>query len=232
MGYIAPDRCYISITMNYRLSCYSDTGAIANEFGVAEVEEEPARGFNLALGHSLASIVEDDGGRVLQVHRWGLEQQAQSGDSQDTATTRAEKLLEVPWRNMLRNGRSIVVVDNFFLFADVDGVTTPFLCRRQDGAMMGLAALWEAYEREDETTGRRCVLVATKSNPIVGRIHRRSPAILLEPDYGKWLSNETDELELVSLLKPYPGELLCYPVTKRMIDAKFDSSEILKPMWS
>jgi putative SOS response-associated peptidase YedK len=221
----------VLIVLTSRISLYSDNQRIVTHFALDEISEEPELGYNLAPSRMIASVVEDDGRRVLQSHSWGVHRHYEGRKPQDLINARADQLLEPPWRALFRSGRSIIPVDNFFLFADVDKVNTPFLFSRTDGEMMGLAAIWEAYRRDDASTGRRCVILTTKPNALIGKIHARSPAILQEKDYADWFDNDADEMTLMSLLKPYLGELDCYPVTRKMLNSRYEAPDVITPEW-
>ncbi len=54
-----------------------------------------------------------------------------------------------------------------------------------------------------------CTIITTTPNSVLAPIHNRMPVILLPEDEEAWLNADLTEVEpLVSLLKPYPDDLL------------------------
>ncbi len=54
-----------------------------------------------------------------------------------------------------------------------------------------------------------CVIITTQPSAVVAPLHDRMPVMLLPEDEERWLDPDlTDPGEIVSLLRPYPAELL------------------------
>lgn len=145
------------------------------------------------------------------------------------------------WNNMKRRKRCIVICHGFYEWLKKnDGKDRlPHYTKRKDGQLMCFAGLWDCvqyegilldrlkYSRErilmmrytgsDEKTYTFTV-ITTDSNKQLNFLHDRMPVILepgsealrtwLDPSRYEWTN------ELQSLLKPYKGELECYPVNK------------------
>jgi len=76
--------------------------------------------------------------------------------------------------------------------------------------MFGLAGLYDTWL--DRATGERretFTIITTTPNALVGAVHNRMPVILRQANEDVWLDpNETDSLQLLSYLKPFPAEAL------------------------
>lgn len=77
-------------------------------------------------------------------------------------------------------------------------------------------------------------IITTDSNPYLKFLHDRMP-VILEPaseQMRKWLDPHltTWTKELQSILKPYTGELECYPVSKEVGKVGNDSPDFLVPV--
>lgn len=54
-----------------------------------------------------------------------------------------------------------------------------------------------------------CTIITTQPNELVAPIHNRMPVILLPEDEDRWLDPDmTAPEEIVSLLRPYPADLM------------------------
>lgn len=93
----------------------------------------------------------------------------------------------------------------------------PHFVKRKDGNLMCFAGLWDCVKYEDaEDKLYTYTIITTDSNKQLKFLHDRMPVILdpgtegiatwLDPTRNKWSK------ELQALLKPYDGELECYPV--------------------
>lgn len=109
------------------------------------------------------------------------------------------------------------------------------MCKRKDGQLMCFAGLWDCvqYEGSDEKLYSYTV-ITTDSNKQLKFLHDRMPVILeagsdamktwLDPGNAGWSK------ELQSLLKPYDGELECYPVDKAVGKVGNNSPQFMVPI--
>lgn len=162
------------------------------------------------------------------------------------------------WTSMKRKKRCIVVCQGFYewLKKGPGGKEKiPHFVKRKDGELMCFAGLWDRVRYEGMCIWRiyfhvrvaNCFLnadsdedlytytiITTSSNPYLGFLHDRMPVILdqgsdamkawLDPDRTAWSK------ELQSILKPYEGELECYPVSKEVGKVGNNSPDFLIPL--
>src|SRR5262249_35844488 len=69
------------------------------------------------------------------------------------------------------------------------------------------AGLWEVWAAATPKL-LTCCLITTTANDLVRPVHDRMPVILPRESYGEWLDPQTPEARLVSLLKPYPADVM------------------------
>lgn len=83
---------------------------------------------------------------------------------------------------------------------------------------MALAGLWETWKsRASNETTRSFTIVTTTPNALCGELHNRMPAILPSSTWPAWLGEEPAEPnELKSLLVLCAGEMVCWPVSRRV----------------
>jgi putative SOS response-associated peptidase YedK len=165
----------------------------------------------------------------IKVMKWGLipfwtKRSPDYGSMMRTINCRDDSLFEDRgmWTNMKRKKRCLVVAQGFYewLKKGPGGKEKiPHFVKRKDGQLMCFAGLWDCvkYEDSDEKL-YTYTIITTDSNKQLSFLHDRMPVILdagtdavkiwLDPTRNKWSK------ELQSLLKPFAGELECYPVDK------------------
>ncbi|RAO71544.1 uncharacterized protein BHQ10_007556 [Talaromyces amestolkiae] len=181
----------------------------------------------------------------LQKMRWGLipfwtKRQPDYGSMMRTINCRDDSLAENKgmWTSMKRKKRCIIICQGFYewLKKGPGGKErVPHYIRRKDGELMYLAGLFDCvqYEGSDEKL-YTYTIITTDSNPYLKFLHDRMP-VILDPgseQMQKWLDphRTTWTKELQSILKPYEGELECYPVSKEVGKVGNDSPDFLIPV--
>ncbi|KAF7713931.1 Uncharacterized protein PECH_002258 [Penicillium ucsense] len=181
----------------------------------------------------------------LQGMKWGLipfwtKRQPDYGSMMRTINCRDDSLIENRgmWTTMKQRKRCLVICQGFYewLKKGPGGKEkVPHFVRRKDGDLMCFAGLWDCvqYEGSDQKLYTYTV-ITTSSNSYLNFLHDRMPVIL---DYGsdamrKWLdpSRKSWSSELQSILKPYEGELECFPVSKEVGKVGNNSPDFIIPV--
>ncbi|KAJ5823492.1 hypothetical protein N7447_005832 [Penicillium robsamsonii] len=181
----------------------------------------------------------------LQSMKWGLipfwtKRQPDYGSMMRTINCRDDSLIEDSgmWTTMKRQKRCIVICQGFYewLKKGPGGKEkVPHFVRRKDGELMCFAGLWDcvSYEGSDEKLYTYTV-ITTSSNSYLKFLHERMP-VIMDPRseaMNKWLDpgRKTWSKELQSTLKPYEGELECYPVPKEVGKVGNNSPNFIVPV--
>ncbi|WP_054673468.1 SOS response-associated peptidase, partial [Calditerricola satsumensis] len=146
---------------------------------------------------------------------------------------RAETAAEKPaFRRAFLKRRCLIVADGYYEWATADGRKQPYCVRRRDGQPFAFAGLWERWEGEDGAVYTGCAILTTQANALTAPIHSRMPVILPPGAEELWLNRDvTDAARLQRLLGPYPSEeLVCYPVSARVNDARYDAPDCVEPL--
>ncbi|KAE8362558.1 DUF159 domain protein [Aspergillus caelatus] len=207
--------------------------------------------------HTTSRTQDRAGGKDEQLHsqlhykiqsmKWGLvpfwtKRKPDYGSLMRTINCRDDSLVEDRgmWTSMKRKKRCVVVCQGFYewLKKGPGGKEkVPHFVKRKDGELMLFAGLWDcvSYEGEDEKL-YTYTIITTSSNPYLRFLHDRMPVILdptseamniwLDPNRTTWSK------ELQSVLKPYEGELECYPVPKEVGKVGNNSPDFIVPVSS
>ncbi|KAG8529557.1 uncharacterized protein KY384_006194 [Bacidia gigantensis] len=143
------------------------------------------------------------------------------------------------WQTMKQKKRCIVVAQGFYEWLKKDNgkQKIPHFTKRKDGQLMLFAGLWDCVKYEDTSEKNYTyTIITTDSNEQLSFLHDRMPVILengsdqirtwLDPKRVEWSK------ELQSLLKPFKGELECYPVSSEVGKAGNNSPQFIVPVTS
>src|SRR5688500_13368209 len=121
------------------------------------VAEELPASWNVAPTDAVYAVAERDGKRVLGQFKWGLVP-AWSKDASGAArmiNARSETLTK-RFRVPFERHRCIVPADAFYEWEkQEDGTRQPFLIRRDDGAPLALAGLWDVWRHRQNNGDRQ-----------------------------------------------------------------------------
>ena len=224
----------IYATFNFKFSkmCGRYSFAVEDElikerFGVSVRSAVYKARYNCAPSQNLAVITNTEPG-ILNFFRWGLvpfwAKDAKTGNKLINA--RSESILEKPsFRNAFRKRRCLVPADGFYEWRQPD--KTPFRILLKDREPFSMAGIWEEWNDPEGGILRTFSILTTGPNELMEKIHNRMPVILQPGDEGKWL-NETSEIELNGLLKPFPPEgMMAYPVSRLVNSPSNDNPALL-----
>ncbi|KAL8749599.1 MAG: hypothetical protein Q9199_007588 [Rusavskia elegans] len=182
----------------------------------------------------------------LQAMKWGLvpfwtKRNPDYGSVMRTINARDDSLAQSGgmWNTMKQKKRCIVVAQGFYEWLKKNGgkEKLPHFTKRKDGQLMCFAGLWDCVQYEgSEEKYYTYTIITTDSNKQLSFLHDRMPVILengsdalrtwLDPKRSEWSK------ELQSLLKPFGGELECYPVSKEVGKVGNNSPTFIVPVAS
>lgn len=220
-----------------RITLTSSAREIAEQFEL-EPDLELARlepRFNVAPSQDIATVRQDrDGRRALSMDRWGLVPHwaVDPAVGNRLINARAESVATKPaFRDALRSRRCLVPADGFYEWSGHGAARRPYLFRRSDRAMIGIAGLYDRWTSEGGEVVDSCTLITTEANATLAPFHDRMPVILAPGDYARWLDRGQEEPQaLMSLLAPCPADWLdSSPVSTRINNPRNDDPECLVP---
>jgi putative SOS response-associated peptidase YedK len=211
-----------------RFTLHTDLSQIQKAFQLDHVALESEPSYNVAPTQSVLAIVRQDGENVLTRMRWGLvpvwAKDMSIGSKMINA--RAETLAEKPsFKRLLKSRRCLVVADGFYEWRKNGAQKIPMYIRLKSGGPFGFAGLYDTWRSPDAETIVSCTIITGPPNELVAPIHDRMPVILPKQDYADWLDPEnTDPLELLPLLKPYPPREMEAFAVSRLVNAPANNS--------
>jgi putative SOS response-associated peptidase YedK len=201
----------------YTLSTSIDK--LAEEFDLSGSLPDLQSSYNVAPTQEVPAVMEGNGGRRLEMLRWGLipSWADDPGIGNRMINARSETVAEKPsFRRAFKERRCLIPADGFYEWQKTNGSKQPFYFRMKGWRPFAFAGLWESWYGDGEI--RSCTILTTAANNLVGEIHPRMPVILPHEVYDLWLdSTVQDRDQLLSLLAPYPTEdMEAHPVSRRV----------------
>lgn len=192
--------------------------------------------YNIAPTQPVLAIREDYGGngREATFLNWGLipfwAKDPSIGSRMINA--RSETAAEKPsFRAAFKYRRCIIPADGFYEWQKVAGGKQPQLIGMADGALFGLAGLWERWE-QDGSAIESCTILTTEPNELLAPIHNRMPVILHPEDYDEWLDRSIQKADpLLHLMRPFPAELMAHrPVSTHVNNPRNEDPACVAPL--
>ncbi|WP_138494718.1 SOS response-associated peptidase [Paenibacillus pinistramenti] len=208
-----------------RFTLVADADAVADEFGIDEIQYNYDPRYNVAPAQTIAVVTQQDGQRVLSGFRWGLvprwAKDVKIGYKMINA--RAETLDEKPsYRGLLAGNRILIPADGFYEWKQEEDGKQPYRFQLRDKSIYGYAGLYDVWKSPEGEWMHSCTIITTQPNGLVKQVHDRMPVILKRETAEAWLDPANREVpELLELLKPYPAEeMLSYPVSRAIGNVK------------
>ena len=214
-----------------RYTLSTPAGRLAEEFQLDSTVEIPPS-YNIAPTQQVAAVLEDEGGRRLEMLRWGLV--PSWGDDPDIGArminARSETAPEKPsFRRAFRGRRCLIATDGFYEWKRENGGKQPYYFHMQDGRPFAFAGLWESWDKGGGEL-LTCTILTTRANSVLQGIHDRMPVILPHDAYNAWLDPDADREELGELMIPYPGDgLETYPVSRFVNSPRNNDERCIEP---
>jgi putative SOS response-associated peptidase YedK len=211
-----------------RYGVISGEKEIKKRFDVGSFSGKITKSYNLAPTQN-APVITRHSPNMLSIKYWGF---TPSWSKKILINAQAEKLSESRvWSKAFKENRCIVPSDFFFEWKKTKNGKKPYLIRRKNKEMMGFAGLVLEHEDEKGTKKERFVIITTKPNSLMEKIHNRMPAILNEEDEDEWLNPDNVEVDkLGKILLPINSEELeDYEVGPQVNSPKNNTKEIIKP---
>jgi putative SOS response-associated peptidase YedK len=205
----------------------------ADPFHVVDPSELPAR-FNITPSQAVAVVRQDGGVRRLSLLRWGLvpHWEPSAEKPKAFANARAESADARPvFREAFRRKRCLIPATGFYEWqaAAPGKPKQPYLFRLPEGRPFAFAGLWEEWAGPDGEPLETCAILTTDANDTVRPVHERMPVILPGDDFEQWLDPKATPADAKALLRPYPGAMEGYAVSRWVNDARHDDERCLEP---
>jgi putative SOS response-associated peptidase YedK len=206
---------------------------MTQRFGVAPVLAGLQLRFNVAPTQSMPVVVRQSPNRI-ELMRWGLIPRWAKEPSTGlrTINARAETVAEKQtYRRPLQFQRCLVPATGFYEWQRTADGKVPHWIYLPDEPLFAFAGLWERWTAPDGDEVHSYTIMTCEANGFMAPIHNRMPVILTREAEDLWLDPDVVEPErLLPLLRPYPGKMAAYPVSRAVNNPRNDDPGLLRPV--
>ncbi|MNS57156.1 putative SOS response-associated peptidase YedK [compost metagenome] len=164
----------------------------------------------------------DDGGWVVEKMRWGLvpfwrsgkplkdtEKGKGDGFKLTTFNARCEGVASAAtFKGAFARRRCVVPASAWYEWTGNKGAKTKHTFRRQDGAPIWFAGIWDQAVTSDAGEVRSFTILTGKAQGWLTDYHDRAPVILEPEDFDTWMDANNDPADVMAAVKPERFEVL------------------------
>ena len=215
-----------------RYTVVADANALRDRFN-ADVTDKYQKKYNAAPSQ-LLPVITSATPKGFSFFYWGLvpDWSKNKAISAKFINARADTIAEkVSFRTALHSRRCLVPADGFYEWKRVSKKSKiPYRFILADQKPFAFAGLWEEYENENGEIVHTFTIITTEANEVVKSIHDRMPVILTPENEKIWMNNDTAELDLLNVLKPYDAnEMGLYAVSSQVNNPANDGPDLIEP---
>jgi putative SOS response-associated peptidase YedK len=212
----------------YSFTQIPDPALIVQPEGI-EIEWKPR--YNLAPSQ-YAPVIPQQDSRHIHLMKWGLIPHWARDKSMafKMINARAETITEKPaYREPVKRSRCLVLADGFYEWKKTASGKQPYRIVMESEKVFYMAGISDEWVDQDGQKIHSFSIITTAPNRLMEDIHDRMPAILTRDEGKKWLLTN-DYQEAVSLLDPFPANLMkAYPVSPLVGNVKHDNPDLILP---
>ena len=207
-----------------RFSILNDKTSLEKHFALVDAGEF-INSYNVTPSSEIPVIRLDNGKRQLLNCYWGFIPHWAKDDKFKPINAKAETLPEKPFfRSAFKKNRCLIPASGFYEWKGQKGNKQPWYFKLRDAELFAFAGLWDHWENRDREIDS-CTIITTTANSVMAPVHQRMPVILDPDQYDDWLIEGDREI-----LSPYRGEMMCYPVSKKVNRPGSDGEELIRPI--
>jgi len=219
-----------------RYELHSHPAAIALAFGLAQPPELAVR-YNIAPMSDVPVVrVNAHGERELVMLRWGLVPRAAKDPSigAKIINARGETVGErTSFRMPYRRHRCLLPANGFYEWLTVTQGTEvrkqPLHIGMSDGALFGLAGLYERWLSPEGEVLDTCTVITTSANTLLRALGESMHVIVAPENYARWL--DPQGIEVDDLLAPFASERMkACPVSTRVNVTRNEGPDLIEPI--
>lgn len=193
----------------------------------------PVPNFNVCPTNAVHVVKSGETGRKLVPMRWGFLPHWYKSETSGPLliNARAETIAEKPaFRAAVRERRCLVIATGFYEWTKTpSGERLPWYIRRQDGAPIAFAGIWQTWGREDPHP--TCAIVTTMANNPLSVIHKRMPLILAQDNWPLWLGEQGKGA--ATLMQPGAEDVLTFHRVSREVNSNLAGGpDLIEPIES
>ena len=207
-----------------RFSVISDSKTVKEHFNLVR-SDEFIHNYNINPSNNIPVVRLEEDGYVLANMHWGLIPHWAKDTKIKPINAKAETIDQKPFfRSAFKKYRCLIPANGFYEWKRANNHKQPYYFRLKDSELLAFAGLWDHWRHEGEAIDS-CTIITTEANEQMKPVHDRMPVILDPKDYDDWLQTGNK-----SLLCPYSGDMIVYPVSTVVNNPKHNGKDLIEPI--
>ncbi len=192
----------------------------------------PLPNYNVAPTHVMPVIADKDPEHFLPM-RWGLipfwAKDHRLGYKMINA--RVETITEKSaFKQAVVKRRCLIPMDGYYEWKKSASGKIPYRIQVTDQEIFSMAGVWENWKSPEGEWIQSYTIITQPSSSSIAEIHDRMPAILPRAVENDWLDVDLPVEDALSLIAPYPDELLrFYAVGNRVGKVSENDAQLIEP---
>jgi len=218
-----------------RASLTKNQKELEDRFG-SEFYSEDIERYNPIPNYNLAPlqyfpVIKDSSTDYFSVIRWGLVPfwSKDAKLAHKLINARSETLSDKKsFSGSLERRRCLIPLDGFYEWKKQGNFKKPYRIVKNDKSIFSVAGLWDRWTDEAGETIETFTIITVPANSLMKKLHHRMPAILFEDEEALWIDQSNRPKDVLSLLKPFPSDLLyAYTVSSKVNSVKNNSKDLI-----
>jgi putative SOS response-associated peptidase YedK len=204
-----------------------DERELLNRFEIETINFDLRESYNVAPSQKMP-IIERHSPNSVHLRKWGIKP---SWSKIFLINAQAEKLTTSNlWKKAFIENRCIIPATYFFEWKRNPDGKQPYIIKLKNQNLFGFAGLLVKYHDDKKQEKVGFIIITTKPNELMEKIHNRMPVILNKDIEDDWLNPENEEPDiLLKFLSSYPAsEMEAYPISSLVNSPKNNFKEITK----
>lgn len=132
----------------------------------------------------------------------------------------------------IREFRCLIPADYFFEGPIDKKLSEPYLCFVREKKPFAFAGIYNSFQDKEGKTISTFAIITTWPNELMQKIgHHRTPVILPENKYDKWLKQTTQLTEITQMLQPMDSRYMnAFRVSDKIKNAGNNTREFIEPI--
>jgi putative SOS response-associated peptidase YedK len=215
-----------------RYSIHATAQQIATRFEIEEPEAFKPR-YNAAPSQ-LLPVITHESPQGFSYFYWGAapEWSKNKTIAERIVNTRGELISEKPvLKKNLKTHRCIIPADGFYSWKKVGKKTSvPWRFVLKTKEVFSFAGLWEEYDDHEGNSFHTFSIITAPSEKWISEITERVPVIFMREEEKRWLDRNTNEDQLLNMVKSYPSESMeGYNVSPLINSVDLDRASLIIP---
>lgn len=137
------------------------------------------------------------------------------------------------FREPFKRRRCLIPARGWYEWQTQETGKQPWYFHAADGSLLAFAGLWDHWERDGQLI-ESCTIIVGEPNDAVRKVHDRMPFLIPVERQAAWLSpSANDPKDVRQLLLPTAdSEIVLFPVSKAVGNARNDGPELIEPVGS